>query len=207
MLAHLVLKNLEQISFVDSLDSPGVQLSPHTCWQPGVFQREAFSMVNACWWNYNLLKHISLTKVLIWKNQGWNGIPGQNHRAGFPTVASLTPGLGQIVWSYRYAWFAAQMCKIRFHPTSVMMRNEHFYLQFQVPTVIASFFSIYLSAYLHAPYVCGFGVPATCIGACGTKPASSDAMHYATVIQKATTARELTTLTKYPQWCLEYQRI
>lgn len=40
VLTHLVLKNLEQISFVDSLDSPGLQLSPHTCWQLGIFQRE-----------------------------------------------------------------------------------------------------------------------------------------------------------------------
>lgn len=49
VLTHLVLKNLEQISFVDSLHSPGVQLSPHTCWRPGLFQREAFSVVNAYW--------------------------------------------------------------------------------------------------------------------------------------------------------------
>lgn len=49
VLTHLVLKNLEQISFLDSLNSPGVQLSPHTCWQLGLFQREVFSVVNACW--------------------------------------------------------------------------------------------------------------------------------------------------------------
>lgn len=56
------------------------------------------------------------------------------------------------------------------------MRNEQFYLQFQAPTAIASSFSMYLSAYLHAPHVSVFGVAARCIGACGTKPASSDAM-------------------------------
>ena len=47
VLTHLVTKNLEQISFVDSLDSLGVQLSPHTCWQLGLFQTEVFSVVNA----------------------------------------------------------------------------------------------------------------------------------------------------------------
>lgn len=57
------------------------------------------------------------------------------------------------------------------------MRNEQFYLGFQVPTAIASFFSMYLTAYLHTPYVYAFEVPARRTGACGTKTASSDAMH------------------------------
>jgi len=87
-----------------------------------------------------------------------------------------------------------------------MMRNEHFYSQFQVPTAIASFLSMYLSVYLCTPYVSGFGVPASCIGVCGTKPASSHALHQATVTQKAMTARELSPLTKYSQGYLGYQR-
>lgn len=37
---------------------------------------------------------------------------------------------------------------------------------------------MYFSGHLHSPYICVFGVPARCIGACGIKPSSSDAMNY-----------------------------
>lgn len=89
------------------------------------------------------------------------------------------------------------------------MRKEQFYLQFQIPAALAHFFlSVCLSVciFTHS-CVCGFGAPARCAGACGTKPAHSGAVHWTTETQEAMTARELTALTKYPLWYLEYQRI
>lgn len=69
------------------------------------------------------------------------------------------------------------MCKVRLNPILVIMRNEQIYSEFQVPTAIASCFSMYLSAYLHTTSVRVLGIPIRDIGSCGTKPASSDAVH------------------------------
>lgn len=55
------------------------------------------------------------------------------------------------------------------------MRNEQIYSEFQVPTAVASCFS--MSAYLYTTSVCVLGIPIRGIGSCGTKPASSDAVH------------------------------
>lgn len=75
--AYSVLKNLEQVSFVDSLDFL-VQLLPHTCWHLEIFQRVEFSVVNAYSWKYTLLKYINFTKALIEKKHSWSRIPHQN---------------------------------------------------------------------------------------------------------------------------------